>query len=99
MKKEQILGKYLVPNDKLVSWREIDDEILFLDQKEKAFYELNKTASFIWKEAARKRNIREIIEAMQGRYAKINKEILKKDMLDFMSNLLKKRYFLLKNEL
>ena len=98
MKKELTLKEYVIPNNKLISWREIDNEIVFLHKEERAFYELNETANFIWKEAVRGQKIEEIIEAMQKKFLGINKEILRKDTLNFISNLLKKKIYLLKNE-
>lgn len=98
MTRGDILEKYIIPNDKLISWREIDGEVVFLHLNEKAFYELNKTGNFIWKEAVGKQKIKEIIKAVQTKYGKVNKEILRKDALDFINNLLKKKTFLLKNE-
>ena len=95
MKKEEIMGKCLVPNEKLISWREIDNEIVLLHKKEKAFYELNKTADFIWKRAIEKEKVKEIIEAMQKVYRKVNRDILKKDALDFIDDLFKKKIFII----
>lgn len=96
MKVEEILEKYVVPNDKLISWREIDNEIVFLHKEERVFYELNKTAAFIWKEVLKKKKVGEIIEAIQKRYTKVKREILRKDALNFVNNLLKKKLFLLR---
>ena len=97
MKKEEVLKKYLIPNDGLISWREIDNEIVFLHKEEKAFYELNRTANFIWQEAVRKKSVKEIIKTMQKKYNNISGNTIMKDTFDFINNLLKKKYFFLKN--
>ena len=96
MRKNGILDKHTILNDKLVSWKDIEGEIIFLHHKERQLYELTKTAGFIWREAVAKKKIGQIIEAMLRRYKKEKKEILKKDTLDFINDFVKRKIFLLK---
>ena len=87
-----------MPNDKLISWREIDNETVFLHKEEKAFYELNNTANLVWKKAVERRKVKEIIDAVGKKYKNVNKWVLKKDIVNFISDLLDKKIFLLGNE-
>ena len=60
------------------------------------FYELNKTANFIWKEATKGQKLVNIIKAMQKKY---RRKDLQKDALDFVNDLLKKKIFLLRKDI
>jgi len=98
MEKKDFAEKYLFPNELLVFWKDIDGEIILLHRKEKQVYELTKAASFIWKAVAEKMKIEEIIQAMQLKYKKVKKDVIRKDTLDFINNLVKDKVLLIKNE-
>ncbi len=97
MKGESIRDKQLSFNSERISYREIEGEILVLDKKRKIFYELNKTASIIWKEIIHKRSIDKIIKILQEKYDKMDREKIEKDVIDFISLLIRKKYLLVKN--
>jgi hypothetical protein len=94
MIKEQILDKCVAPNNDLISWKEIDNQIVFLHKKEKSFFELNKTASIIWKEAVRKQKIKQIVGIVERKYNKVKKEQLENDTVSFITELLRKEIFI-----
>ena len=95
MEIEKCMERRLALNDKLISWREIEGEVVVLQKKERSFYELNATASFIWKQAADKIKIEKIIEALQKKIKHVDQETLKKDVFEFIVYLLENKYFLL----
>ena len=85
----------IVLNENLISWKDIDGEVVFLQKEEKKFYELNKTASFIWKVCVKYQKIPQVIRTMQERYRKVNKTIIEKDTLDFIKQLVDKKLFII----
>ncbi len=97
MKKKHLSKEYVFPNDKRISWKEIDGEIILLDKQKKAFYEMNKMANYIWEEIVKKRKIKDIVIVMQKKYKNIDKKIVEGDMLGFINDLVKEEYFLLKS--
>jgi len=95
MKIEKCLERRMALNDKLISWRELEGEVVVLQKEERSFYELNVTASFIWKQAADKIKIGKIIEALQKKIKHVDQETLKEDASEFIAYLLENKYFLL----
>ncbi len=95
MEKKYLLKQYVLVNNKLVSWREIDGEMILLDKKKKTFYEMNKTANYIWKEAVKKQKIEDVVTTVQKKYKKTDKKTAEKDTLSFINDLVKEKYFLL----
>ena len=96
MYKGEIVEKRLVPNEEIISFREIDGEIVFLHKKERNFYELNETANFIWKALINGEKPKDIIKSMQKKFKEVEKEVLEKDVLDFIKKLINKKIFLIK---
>ncbi|KPK98821.1 MAG: hypothetical protein AMJ95_02450 [Omnitrophica WOR_2 bacterium SM23_72] len=94
MRKENLLDKRIVVNEQLVDWKLIDQEVVFLHNKEKVFYELNRTATYIWLKANGKKPIREIIKGLITKFL-INKDKAKKDTIEFISGAIKNKIFLL----
>lgn len=94
MNAADILEKNIIPNSSLVAWREIDGHIVFLHKKERAFYELNETANFIWQQAVKVKNVKKTIEALEAEYPDIDKGLLREDAFDFISRLLTDNIFL-----
>ena len=96
MKETEVLDKHIILNNKLIFCKDVEGEIIFLHKKERELYELTKTADFIWRKAVAGKTVGQIIEAMQKKYVKVEKEILKRDTLDFVDDLLKREIFCLK---
>lgn len=94
MEKKEMLGKCLTPNTKLISWREIDGEIVYLHKEKREFYELNGAGNLIWKQAVKKNNVAGIIKALKNKYNKIDEGILRKDAIDFINELIEEKIFL-----
>jgi len=90
---KDILDKCVLPNSELISWRAIDGEVIFLHKKERVFYELNKTASFIWEKASSKTPIRKIINSLSANYD-IDRDAAEKDTLEWMEDLLNRKIFI-----
>ena len=91
-----LLSKQITLNDKVVSWKEIEGEIIVLDKKTKDFYELNKSASFIWKQIVAKKKVSSIITALIKKHKKVKKTLLEKDVLSFVNKGIKKKMFVIK---
>ena len=91
MKKE---NKILVLNEERISWREIDKEVVVLDKKEKEFYELNKSASIIWKEFVKKGSVKSAASKLKSKYKREDKEQIEKDTLSFARGLIRKKFFI-----
>jgi len=86
--------KAIIVNKKLIYWKLIDKEVVFLHNKERVFYELNKTATYIWLNADGKKTVREIIEGLTSKFA-INKEAAEKDTIAFISDAIKNKIFII----
>ncbi len=96
MCREEIIEKILVPNEEIISFKEIDGEIVFFHKEERNLYELNETANFIWKELIKGKKPKDVIRSMQKKFKEIKKEVLEKDVLDFIKKLIDKKIFLVK---
>lgn len=90
---EEILDKCVLPNENLVSWRIIDNQVMFLHKKEKSFCKLNETSSFIWKRADGRTLIKKIIDLVSSEYD-VDRDTAEKDALEFIKDLLKKKIFI-----
>lgn len=93
------LNKCILPNDKLLFWRLIDDHIIFLHRKERRLYELNKAATLIWKKAVDKIPVERIINDLSKEYSEVNRNRLQKDVVSFIKKSLEKKIFLLLNKI
>lgn len=92
---KDILDKCILPNDDLVSWRIIDEQVIFLHKKDRTFYELNKTASFIWEKAADKIPVETIIGFLSSNYD-IDRKTAEKDTLEWVEDLLGKEILIVR---
>lgn len=90
---KDILDKYVLPNESIVSWRIIDKQVIFLHKEERCFYELNETASFIWKKAAGKAPLKKIISLLSSNYD-IDRQAAEVDTLAFIKELLNRKIFI-----
>jgi len=91
---EDLMDKAIAINKDLVNWRLIDQEVVFLHNKEKAFYELNKTATYIWLNANGKKSVSDIVEGLVRKF-NTKKQKAQKDALDFITEAIKKKIFIL----
>ncbi len=74
--------------DENVAWREIESDlfiILIKDDEEKVF-QLNKTASFLWKNCDGERTIQEIIEGVCLRFD-VDEERARADIMRFIDEM------------
>jgi hypothetical protein len=92
---KDLLGKTIVVNKEMASWRLIDKVVIFLHKKERVFYELNKTATFIWLKANEKNSIKQIIKGLISKFD-ITKKTAEKDIMEFVNEAIKKKVFLLR---
>jgi len=90
---EELMNKRILVNQELVNWKLIDQEVVFLHSKEKVFYELNKTASYIWLAANGKNSVGEIMQGLSSKFP-VEKEKAKKDAIEFITKALKNEIFL-----
>ena len=90
---KEILNKRILPNENIVSWRVIDNQIIFFHKKERSFYELNKTGSFIWKKLNDKAQTKNIVDLISSNYD-VDRDTAEKDTLEFIKDLLKKKIFI-----
>jgi hypothetical protein len=86
------MEKSVMLNEKLVNWRLIDQEIIFLHNKENTFYELNKTATYIWLNANGKKTIGDIIKGLPAKFI-VDKQTAEKDAIEFIGQALKNKIF------
>ena len=89
---EDLLDKAIVINKKLVNWRLIDKEVVFLHDKEKVFYELNKTATYIWLNANGRKTVKDIVKGLISKFD-ITKEKAEKDAVEFINKGIKNKIF------
>ena len=87
-------GLKIIVNSRRISWREIDKEVVVLDKKEKEFYELNKSASIIWKELAQKGSVSGAVRKVKSKYKNEDKAQIEKDVNNFARSLIKKGFFI-----
>lgn len=71
-----------------IAWRIIDGEAFLVNPKASLIYPLNAVATRIWQLLDGEKSVEEIICIMQEEF-KQNKEIIKKDALEFLDKLLK----------
>ena len=90
---KDIMNKIIAVNKELVNWKVIEQEVIFLHNKEKVFYELNKTATYIWLNANGKRLVRGIIEGLASKFL-VNKEKAENDALEFITEAIKNKIFI-----
>jgi len=91
MFKKQQKDKRFIFNDKRIAWREIEDgAIFFLDKEKKKFYEVNKSASLIWKKISEETQPTGIVNAVQRKYANIGKKVIERDVTNFIDDLVSK---------
>jgi len=90
---KDILEKAIIVNKKLVNWKLIDKEVVFLHNKEKVFYELNRTATCIWLNADGEKSIGEIVKGLTSKFL-INKEKAEKDTIEFITEAIKNKIFI-----
>lgn len=93
--KKDVLDRCVLPNSELISWRAIDGQVIFLHKKERSFYELNNTASFIWEKASGKVPIRKIISSLSSNYD-IEIKTAEKDILEWVEGLLEKKILIVR---
>jgi hypothetical protein len=91
---DDLLDKIFKLNDEILTWRLIDQEVVFLNTKERAFYELNKTATYIWAHLNGKRTLNDIINGLAERFL-FKKNIAEKDVVEFIKKGIKDRVFIL----
>ena len=80
MKKSILVKK----NPRLIA-RMIENEFTILDPKTGALYQLNETASYIWKFLWKQRNYDEITNKLMARFEGDKKNV-KKDVNDFIAS-------------
>jgi hypothetical protein len=96
MEVEKLLEKSFVFNRDNIIWREIGEEIVFLQRKEKNFYEGNKTASFICRQLVKGKTAHQIIRGLQKNYSGVEAGVLKRDVVDFINKGLKAKTLVIK---
>ena len=79
-------------NPRLIA-RAIEDEFTVLDPKTGKLYQLNQTASFIWKFLWKQRNCEEIVNKLMRKFEGTNVKI-KKDVDEFIFSSLKNGLFI-----
>ncbi|MCF7907320.1 MAG: PqqD family protein [Candidatus Omnitrophica bacterium] len=94
MKADQLKGKCMTINEEIISWREIDKEVVFLNKQEKSFYELNKTAEIIWRQLAKGGKLTQVISQVQKKYKKVGKQDIERDVIAFIADGIKKKIFI-----
>jgi len=90
---KNLKDKRITLNKELVNWKLIDKEVVFLHDKEKVFYELNKTASYIWLNANGKKQVSGIIKGLTSKFL-VNKEKAEKEALEFITEAIKHKIFI-----
>ena len=90
----EMLNRKILINKKRIISKEIDKEVIFLDKQQKALYELNKTASFIFSKANGRKTIDEIIQEISLKY-EIERKKAEKDTMEFIQDGVNKKIFTL----
>lgn len=70
--------------------QKLDDKMVIFDGEESVLYTFNETASFIFKKIKKGLSENEIVEAVAKRY-KIKEEKAKKDLIDLLVDLKKRK--------
>jgi hypothetical protein len=90
---EDLMNKTVVVNKKLVNWKLIDQEVVFLHNKEKFFYELNETATYIWLSANGGKTVSDIVKGLISKFA-VNKATAEKETIAFIKEAIKNKIFI-----
>lgn len=91
-----MLNYYLQKKTNL-AFRKIENEFVIMDTEENILHTLNEIGSLIWKMADGKTSISKIIDKIYQQY-NADKEIIKKDVIKFINELVEKKLLILKKE-
>ena len=90
---EDWMNKTIIINKEMANWRLIDQEIVFLHNKENTFYELNKTAAYIWLNVNSGKSIEDIIKGLSTKFS-VDQKTAEKDAVKFIDQALKNKIFI-----
>lgn len=83
----ELLENFFIRSDN-IAWRVIDGETFVVNPKDSLVYPLNSVATRIWELLDGSRKVREIIDIIDKEF-ETDKEIIRKDALDFIEKLIK----------
>ncbi len=88
------LNNRIIRNDRF-PYRIIGEEVILVDVERGSIIQLNEIAAFIWNKLDTERKVVELIDCIYDSF-EVEKERVKKDTLEFLNALLKKRLILQK---